>query len=118
MATYRTLCQCFVVNGIVEANTILSDAVSAPPNSVGIPTNWVPPSGAVEPLDADAQQKYWNAGPGAAGQAVQGLTLGPSGLWSAFAGPVAPPQVYWVKVSRDTYQLKGTNMPYYTGAGG
>jgi hypothetical protein len=25
---------------------------------------------------------------------------------------------YWVKLGRDLYQLKGSNLPYYSGAGG
>jgi hypothetical protein len=71
----------------IEAGTVFSDV---PPNN-SVPPGYVPP-GAVDPLDADAQAKFFGAG-------VQ--------LLGKIAAGVAPPAVYWKRLSGNTYQLTG-----------
>jgi hypothetical protein len=81
MASYRLLADHYVGGVVHLAGTTLSTA------DVGgtLPTGWVP-SGQVDPLDGDAVQAFWDAGP-------QGLGL----VRQRWTGtPVPRPVTYWV----------------------
>jgi hypothetical protein len=93
MATYRALQDIYLGGNwpYAPAGTTLTDQAPNP----NIPQGWVPPA-AVDPLDDDAVNAFWNAG-------VQ--LLGPV--------RVAPPKTYWTP-----YPSAGGTRPYIlTGLG-
>jgi hypothetical protein len=95
MPQYRALVDLFVMPGsiYVQAGSIISNA----PGDV-LPANWTPPAGSVDPIDTQAIQNFWTAGPAGMSSADHGTAqLGPwwSGQrWTGIA--ISPPSVYWV----------------------
>ena len=94
MATYRTLVSLYLPGDVwVDAGTVISDQPGA---GVPIPAGWPPPTGAVQPLDADATQKLWQQGPRGQSDAEIGRAGFMNGQrWSNIA--VAAATTYWVR---------------------
>src|SRR5215831_17801981 len=92
MATYRALTDLYLASGVyVQAGTTFSDSG---PGAL-IPTNWQPPTNAVDPIDPDAVQKYWQAGPAGCLDAEWRRALFTNcSRWSDV--PVAPPATQWL----------------------
>src|SRR5262249_39036022 len=96
MARYRLLAPHIINNAYHDIGEIIDDTF---PDTL----NWTP-THAVDPLDADAQQKFWNLRPREMGGAVPPASFGVFGMQV-----VAPPSVYWrvVNSNLQTYQLTG-----------
>jgi len=94
MATYRALTDLYLASGMyVQAGQILSTTPS--PGEIPILSSWVPPANAVDPLDPDAVQAYWNAGPAGCMDAEWRRALFTNGSrWSDV--PVSPPATQWL----------------------
>jgi len=94
MATYRALTDLYLSSGMyVQAGTTVSD--NPGPGVALIPSNWVPPANAVDPLDPDAVSKYWQAGPAGCLDAEWRRALFTNGSrWSDV--PVAAPATQWL----------------------
>jgi hypothetical protein len=92
MATYRVMSPIFVNGRLIEAGQVVSDT------GLGalLPANFVP-SGACDPMDADAIQKFWNVGPREMDWANASVTQGTwgtqGGRWTGVT--IAPPTIYW-----------------------
>jgi hypothetical protein len=89
-----------------QAGDMLTDIVPTPAGFLPIPSNWVPPLG-VEPIDAAAQQAFFNAGP-------SGMTASDHGVPNtSMAGqrwsdrPVSAPAVYWKQAPGGGWTLGG-----------
>jgi hypothetical protein len=93
MPQYRALVDLFVMPGniYVQAGDIVFDG----PGGV-LPNGWIPPAGAVDPLDPQAVQNFWTIGPGAAVTADAAMSLGPWWLGTRWSGVnIAGPKTYW-----------------------
>jgi hypothetical protein len=93
MAQYRLLADHWIGQFYFAAGTMASTS------DVGglLPANWTP-SGNSEPLDTDAVNAFWNAGP-------QLLGLVRSQFSNQY---VAPPVTYWLAQPQDTAPTKWT----------
>ena len=57
---FRALTDIFTPGcGYAQAGQILSSTPG--PGEIPIPSNWIPPANAVDPLDPDAVERYWQA---------------------------------------------------------
>ena len=94
MASYRALSDIFTPGcGYAQAGQILADDGS--PGAIPIPVGWKPPANAVDPLDPDAVQACWNAGPAGCLDAEWRRALFTNcSRWSDV--PVAPPSTQWL----------------------
>jgi len=94
MAQYRLLTDHYIAGRYLEAGTVITTGIA------GVPANWAP-TPEVDPLDTDAIQAFWNAGPR--------INLpAPSIIRSRWVGEiVAAPVVYWRAVGGGFYQLTG-----------
>lgn len=102
---FRALTDLYLPSGAyVLAGSILSDNPSDNPD-FAIPSNWSPPTGAVDPLDNSAIQAYWNVGPKGLDDAEPSRQIWPwsGGRWTGI--PVSPPKTFWVKIAPRLYQL-------------
>jgi len=102
MAQYRCLVDIFLPAPgchYAQAGDLLSDVVPTPAGCIPIPSNWVPPLG-VDPIDAGAQQAFFNAGPTGMKACDHGVpnTVMSGQRWSDV--PVAAPSVYWVQTKK------------------
>jgi hypothetical protein len=97
MALYRSLQDLAVGGAVIQAGTIFTDGNSQGGPQI-VPSNWVPATPAVEPLDADAAAKFFAAGP-----YPPGLVRG------QFSNtPVPPPACYWKAAGpNNQWQLTG-----------
>jgi hypothetical protein len=92
MASYRLLQDHYVA----DAGGTLLSAGQVVTTGKELPSNWVPTNNC-EPMDADATNVFWNAGPVLAGPfASQFSTLF-----------VAPPKTFWEPVGNGFWQLVG-----------
>jgi len=93
---FRVLTDIFTpapVCGYAQAGQILSSTPG--PGEIPIPSNWIPPANAVDPLDPDAVQAYWNAGPAGCMDAEWRRALFTNcSRWSGM--PVGPPATQWL----------------------
>jgi hypothetical protein len=96
MASYRLLAPHFVGDRYFEADSIVVEGVD-------LPLGWIP-SLSVDPLDADAAQKFWNQVPGPMLSDSEFAWPGGS-RWSIGSKPA--PATYWKKIDNDTFQLTG-----------
>jgi hypothetical protein len=100
MAMYRLLADHYFPSGYISAGTIVTEGDG------NIPIGWVPTL-AVDPLNSQAIQAFWQAGPRAANSAQPNVEIAP-GWWMRWANqPVAPPTVYWQKVANGLFRLTG-----------
>jgi hypothetical protein len=96
MASYRLLVDHFVGGHYLEAGTIAVEGID-------LPLGWIP-SLSVDPLDADAVQKFWNQVPGPILSDSEFAWPGGSRRSIGFK---PAPVTYWKKIDRDTFQLTG-----------
>jgi hypothetical protein len=93
MAVYRLLVDHFVKNAFLPAGTIVSDTGPG----AQLPPAWVPTPG-TDPLDADATQKFWLAGPGSPGPfrtQFTGINIGvPTTWWKPVPGTASPTRMF------------------------
>jgi hypothetical protein len=91
MATYRVIADLFLPGCIyASAGEILSDGPGGK-----IPVGWVPPTGAVDPIDAAAIAAYQAVGPQGQDDAEPNRWNAPWG-WSRWSGVTYAPAVhYW-----------------------
>jgi len=95
MATYRALTDLYLASGVyVQAGTTFSDSG---PGAL-IPTNWQPPTNAVDPIDPDAVQRYWQVGPrGMSDAEPYRAVFTNSARWLDVAVPA--PATYWIRAN-------------------
>jgi hypothetical protein len=87
---FRALIPYFLNGRYFEASDII-DAANG-----DIPPGWTPTIGGVDPLDTDAIQAVWNAGPGATG-AIDGEAFRAVLPWYRYSNVfVQNPAVHWV----------------------
>ena len=92
MSKYRLLADHYVGDRLLEAGSIVSTGVE-------LPVGWVP-SLAVDPIDGEGTQAFFDAGPtGAVGSAEHGAlsTVFNGNRWTGVN--VAAPNVYWEPVT-------------------
>jgi hypothetical protein len=107
MASYVALADLYLPGDLfVQAGATLSD--SNAPGSLPIPVGWLPPSGAVDPIDTQAVQNYFNAGPGAASSAQPYQVLLPGYCGGMrWTGQAIPSPIHvWYRVPHG-FALKG-----------
>jgi hypothetical protein len=105
MATYKALTDLWLPGGIyAEAGDLINDTGSG----VGwpVPATWIPPAQAVDPLDNDALNKYFAAGPQLCSEQPF-MTLSPwnqqNGRWE----PVFKSSTHWYRaVGSHFYYLR------------
>src|SRR6266487_2462774 len=97
MATYRLLADHYVHPYYLSAGLIVSDSPGGQ-----LPPNWLPTTG-VDPLDADAIQKFWNARTNVSGHPflAEGIWGTQNGRWTGV--PIAPAAIRWVRVPGSKY---------------
>ena len=93
---FRALTDIFTPGcGYVQAGQILSSTPG--PGEIPIPSHWIHPAHAVDPLDPDAVERYWQAGPAGCMDAEWRRALFTNcARWSDV--PVAPPSTQWLPV--------------------
>ena len=100
---FRVLADLFVMPGSIYAQA--GDIISDGPGGI-LPSNWQPPTGAVDPLDTPAINAYWAVGPKGQGDASPSQWDFPCG-WSRWSNVAySPPSIYWVRVPGG-FQLTG-----------
>src|SRR5262249_18364835 len=95
MARYRALTDIFTPAPecrYAQAGDILSDEGDGVP----IPQGWRPPTHAVQPLNPDATERYWQEGPRFSAVEMWRATFTNSNRWAD--KPVAGPTTWWVPV--------------------
>lgn len=68
------------------------------------PESYPPPTHAVQPLDGEAMDRYWQEGPRLSDVEIWRAVFTNSARWTGL--PVPPPTTWWVKV-KEGYVLKG-----------
>src|SRR5262245_59545427 len=95
MAQWRALVDLYLPGDrYVQAGSTFSDS------GVGalVPSNWPPPTGAVQPLDPDATQKLWAQGPrGQSDAEISRQSFMNGRRWSDVFVPAAT--TYWVRAN-------------------
>jgi hypothetical protein len=107
MAQYRCIADIYTPDGhYASAGDILSDVVPSP-NTIPIPVGWIPPAGAVDPIDADAVAAYTAAGVQGQQGTEPNRPIYPWG-WNRWAGVAySPPAYRWQQVGPDSFILTG-----------
>jgi hypothetical protein len=103
MAVYRLLVDHYVGTTYCEAGSVVSDSG---PGAL-LPAGWTPTT-ACDPIDVQAVQNFWNAGPRGQSDAEPSRGLGPwwsAGRWQGV--PVKPPAYYWVRQGDGRFILRG-----------
>jgi hypothetical protein len=94
MARYRALTDLYMPSGVyVQAGT-----------EFDAPLEWPPPTHAVQPLDPDAIERYWQEGPRLSDVEIWRQCFTNCARWSDV--PVRPATTWWVKVPKG-YVLHG-----------
>ena len=104
MAQYLALADLSVGNAYIPAGTQFSDTG---PGAL-VPSTYIPPTHAVSPLDTDAANKVWAAGPQLS-SAQPWLAIGPWGQWNRWTGSSGPKFTnYWYRTASSTgWYLRG-----------
>jgi hypothetical protein len=99
MARFQALTDIYLPTGVyIQAGT-----------SFDAPAGWPPPTHAVQPLDPDAMQAYWQVGPRFSDVEIWRQCFTNGARWSDV--PVKPATTWWVKVG-DQYVLHGGGENY------
>jgi hypothetical protein len=107
VGTYRALVDLWLPGNLyVLAGDTINDTGSGP--GWPVPSGWILPCHAVDPLDGDAVTKVWKAGP----QLSEGqpfAALGPYGNAARWVGGNRQPAaaVYWYSIGNSQWVLKG-----------
>jgi hypothetical protein len=94
MPRWRALTDLYLVTGYVQAGTTFE-----------MPLEWHPPTHAVQPLDPDAIERYWQEGPRLSDVEPWRACYANSARWTGV--PVPAPTTYWIKSGSDQYVLHG-----------
>lgn len=101
MAQYRAICDLYLPGDrYCEAGDIVSDSGIGVP----VPVGWPPPL-AVDPIDGDGLQRFFDQGPASMGTAEHG-TLSVVFCGNRWTGkPVAPASHYWRSIVQDGHKV-------------
>lgn len=104
MATYQALVDISVGSVYIEAGTTFTDVGPG----AAVPSTYIPPCHAVNPLDADALNKIWLTGPQLS-EVEPWRAIFPWGQWgSRWSGRAGvAPTIWWYRVTGDGWALKG-----------
>jgi len=104
LASYRVIANLFVMPGSIYAQA--GDTISDGPSWI-LPTNWLPPTGSVDPITSDAIAAYWNVGPIGQSDAEPNQWSFPFG-WSRWSNVAyAPANHYWYAAGNGQFLLRG-----------